>query len=475
VDPGSVEIIGIVTRTDLIKTFSTQPRLPDAFQMISRLEASLPVERLALLKAISNAAAENRIAVYLVGGFVRDLLLDQPSQDFDLVVEGDAIQLTHFLVKRWGGRVTSHSQFGTAKWHLVGSNFYQLDSETPLNSIDLVSARTEFYTHPTALPTVERSSIKLDLHRRDFTINTLALRLDGRHYGEIHDYWGGMNDLSQGLVRVLHSLSFVEDPTRILRAVRFEQRFSFVIERRTLELAMEDRHLIDRLSGDRVRHELDHILIEPFAGQVLHRLDSLSFLKAIHPLLTWDEWLDKRFSMKFDHLPGPEWDLEPSLNNDYFCQQLGYCLLMIRLKVEEARGICNRLKFSARMSAHITGACELFQKMPDLIGNKPSVLVGTLDDTPSLARFAVYIASLDPEVRRIFERYNTEWKLIQPGLNGNDLIKLGITPGPVYKDILGRIKNAWLDGEVQDSQQEHEFLNNLIQTLGKKNVLEDTI
>jgi tRNA nucleotidyltransferase (CCA-adding enzyme) len=128
--------------------------------------------------------------------------------------------------------------------------------------LDLISARTEFYLHPTALPTVERGSIKLDLHRRDFTINTMALRLDGYHYGELHDYWGGLNDLRNGLVRVLHSLSFVDDPTRMLRAVRFEQRFGFKIEERTLELLKEAITLIARVSGDRVRHELDHIIEE---------------------------------------------------------------------------------------------------------------------------------------------------------------------------------------------------------------------
>ncbi len=207
---------------------------------------------------------------------MRDLLLERPSLDFDLVVEGDAIALARALARRFGGRVTGHSRFGTAKWRLDERGDGQPCNMTVegLPSVDLVSARTEFYTHPTALPTVERGSIKLDLHRRDFTINTLALRLDGRHYGELHDYWGGLEDLRAGLVRVLHSLSFVDDPTRILRAVRFEQRFAFRIEQRTMQLLLEARTLIERLSGDRIRHELNHILASSFAPQIISRLQS---------------------------------------------------------------------------------------------------------------------------------------------------------------------------------------------------------
>ncbi|HSO26490.1 MAG TPA: CBS domain-containing protein, partial [Anaerolineales bacterium] len=269
VSPENDKIIGIVTRTDLLNTLTPHQHLPRYHKQVNRLEAALPLARLALLRCTAQLAYERRLALYIVGGFVRDLMLGQPSQDFDLVVEGDAIALTRALADLYGGRVTSHARFGTAKWH-IGAIKTELtnrllaeeaaadllSSARPVHaadlpdSLDLVSARTEFYTHPSALPTVERGSIKLDLHRRDFTINTLALRLDGHHYGELYDYWGGLNDLRQGLVRVLHSLSFVDDPTRLLRAVRFEQRFFFRIGPRTLVLMLEARSLLDRVSGD---------------------------------------------------------------------------------------------------------------------------------------------------------------------------------------------------------------------------------
>ena len=181
---------------------------------------------LTILKEIAKIAQQQRSALYIVGGFVRDLLLGYPSLDFDLVVEGDAIKLAQSVREKLGGRVATHKRFGTAKWFLGPPSLAHpntQDDETNSlppsmapNTLDFITARREFYTHPTALPTIERGSIKLDLHRRDFTINTLALRLDGHHYGDLHDYWGGYNDLRQGLVRVLHSISFVDDPTRML-------------------------------------------------------------------------------------------------------------------------------------------------------------------------------------------------------------------------------------------------------------------
>ncbi len=301
VDPESGEIVGIVTRTDLLKILTSADRLPGRMNLSEKLEKALPKERLMLIKRVAQVAHERHEALYIVGGFVRDLILERPSIDFDLVLEGEAIALARSLAKRFGGRVTSHARFGTAKWHLPQTEKV-LPNDEPrgdhLKAVDLVSARTEFYTHPTALPTVERGSIKLDLHRRDFTMNTLALRLDGRHYGDLHDYWGGLQDIQQGIVRVLHSLSFIDDPTRILRAVRFEQRFDFEIDERTLQLLLEARPLIDKLSGDRIRHELNIILDDLSRVNILSRLNELGLLTAIHVDLAWDTWVKENLEIR---------------------------------------------------------------------------------------------------------------------------------------------------------------------------------
>jgi len=251
VDAG--EVIGIVTRTDLLKTLAPHTASAAESNYAALLESALPKARLDLIHKVADAAAEQHVALYLVGGFVRDLILERPSLDFDIVVEGDAIALAEKLAEKYGGRITKHDRFGTAKWFLEGSTFQLSNLPTFL---DFITARKEFYASPTALPTVSRGSIKLDLHRRDFTINTLALRLDKPHYGELHDHWGGLADLERGLVRVLHSLSFVDDPTRILRAIRFEQRFGFALGIRTKELMDEAHSLLAKLSGQRIHHEL---------------------------------------------------------------------------------------------------------------------------------------------------------------------------------------------------------------------------
>lgn len=471
VEPDSGEIIGIVTRTDLLKTLTSRPKIPGRQNLADKLESALTTGRVALIKAVAEIAHQQRAALYIVGGFVRDLLLDRPSQDFDLVVEGDAISLARALARKYGGRVTSHARFGTAKWLLnqpetgesdIERTAYQEMPVTDLNSLDLVSARTEFYTYPTALPTVERGSIKLDLHRRDFTINTLAVRLDGRHYGELHDYWGGLIDLRHGQVRVLHSLSFVDDPTRILRAIRFEQRFSFLIEERTLELLKEATSLLDRVSGDRIRHELDHILIEERAPQMLARLNELDLLKAIHPQLTWDGWIKDKLDSPLILKIGSEWEL-PCKNSHYtYKMDIIYILWMLRLEYAEARNIIKRLKLSSELSKTILAACQLWGDLAELEGNSPSEVVNRLDDVPRLALYSIYIACEQPALQKMIYAYVTEWRNITPKTRGDDLKALGLPPGPVYRFILEELQTAWLDGVITTEEQEMELLKSLI-------------
>jgi len=477
VDPLSGEIIGIVTRTDLLKTLTSQPRVPSRLNLSDRLERALPPARLALLKVIAAVADEEHIAVYIVGGFVRDLLLDRPSLDFDLVVEGDAIALAHALAKRYGGRITSHSRFGTAKWLLRQSSakggqlirplavaaVLENGSEQDLPaSLDLVTARTEFYTYPTALPTVERGSIKLDLHRRDFTVNTLALRLDGQHYGELHDYWGGLADLRQGYVRVLHSLSFVDDPTRILRAVRFEQRFGFQIETRTLNLLIEALSLLDRVSGDRIRHELNNVLVEEQAGAILNRLDGLGIFSAIHPGLRWDAWLVARVGSLVIVQPGEGWleliDSDENRRRIF----LTYILWLLRLSPDQARSVGERLKLPAQLRHMIHNAGHLWLEIPALITSSPSQITARFDVISPMALFGVYLATDLPEVRQILDLYVSKWRKITPIMSGHDLRAKGVPPGPIYKEVLIALRKAWLDGEVSSLKDEAALLNQLL-------------
>jgi tRNA nucleotidyltransferase (CCA-adding enzyme) len=290
------EVVGIVTRTDLLKALTPQP--PSARHNLAQtLREVLPHPQWALLQAIAGAADERHVPLYLVGGVVRYLLLGVTASDLDVVVEGDAIDLARAAAERYGGRVRGHDRFGTAKWLLTEQRLriakaLGLNAEEAARlpeSFDLVSARAEFYARPTALPEVERGSLKLDLHRRDFTINTLAVSLNAARLGTLYDYWGGLRDLEEKRIRVMHSISFVDDPTRILRAIRLEQRLGFTLEQRTRELIDQALPLLDRVSGDRVRHEIEAILEEADPARILARLEQLSVLAAIDPDLRWGE------------------------------------------------------------------------------------------------------------------------------------------------------------------------------------------
>ncbi|MCL4560382.1 MAG: CBS domain-containing protein [Chloroflexi bacterium] len=465
VEPESGEIVGIVTRTDLLKTLSYPTSLPTRPNLSEKLEAALPAGRLALLKAVAEKAHQQRIAVYIVGGFVRDLLLDLPSLDFDVVVEGDAITLARLLAGQYGGQIVSHTRFGTAKWNLSGvqenlpTNGHEAAGFEPGDlpaSLDLITARTEFYERPTALPVVERSGIKLDLHRRDFTINTMALRLDGRHYGELYDYWGGLNDLRRGLVRVLHSLSFIDDPTRALRAVRFEQRFGFEIESRTLQLMEEARALLKQVSGDRIRHEVDLILAEERASQMLTRLDELGLLSAIQP------GLPAQFTHPVPTLPGPEWDLGPRSLGIPIQKLLAYLVWLAPLSPEEAKQVCARLKFSRFVCEALVACCRLRIDLPDLAGAAPSVITGRLEEVPLPSLYAAFKTTEDPQLCALIESYVCKWRWLTPETTGETLRSLGLTPGPTYRTILKSLRSAWLDGEIDTPEQEHQMLAELI-------------
>lgn len=466
-------VIGIVTRTDLLKAMEGAPpaALPGRLNLAKKLEAALPPARLALLRFIAARALERHMAAYIVGGFVRDLILDRPGLDFDIVVEGDAVALARRLEAELGGRLVIHSQFGTAKWEIrsIGEKLCQviapnqaLDPAELPEFMDLISARTEFYDYPTALPTVERSSIKLDLHRRDFTINTLALRLDGRHYGDLYDYWGGLGDLQHGLVRVLHSLSFVDDPTRMMRAVRFEQRFGFTIDQRTLQLMEEARPLIKQVSGDRLRHELNLILAEERAIQMLSRLHELDLLSAIHPELTWDENTAINMEKVLHGSLDEGWDLPEKMGSLDIRRALAYLVWLCPLTNGAVTSIANRLRLSKIALSALSSAEPLRQGLKSLRKAPPSQVVTALEGQPIPLLYALYLTTRDEDIRRLLANYVQHWRKIQPHVSGDDLRRRGLQPGPLFRQALGRLRAAWLDGEISTTQEEEELLQQIL-------------
>jgi tRNA nucleotidyltransferase (CCA-adding enzyme) len=471
VTPHSGEIVGIVTRTDLLKTMSPTPEHPSQEEVAGMLAQAVPPARLALLHALAVEADKVNLPIYVVGGFVRDLLLDRPSLDFDVVVEGDAIFFANRLADRFGGRVVTHERFGTAKWTIDAVNEKiidaldlsgKVDPDQLPESLDLITARTEFYEQPAALPTVESSSIKMDLHRRDFTINTLALRLDGEHYGKIHDYWGGLSDLRKGRIRVLHALSFVDDATRLLRAVRFEQRFDFQIEPRTLALMEESLPLLNKLTGARIRHEINLILSENKAPQMLSRLWELGILQAIHPALPWDQSLKEKLAQLNTERIEAIWDLPDHCNHLDLQQTLSYLLWLGHLPQITLRAITSRLRFKGELKKLLISTSKLNRALPGLKGAQPSAVVHELEGVPCVAIYAVYMVTEEPESRKLLRMYVTKWVDVEPITSGDDLRNMGLKPSPAYGQILDALRDAWLDGEIDNVEEEKQVLAELV-------------
>jgi tRNA nucleotidyltransferase (CCA-adding enzyme) len=328
-------------------------------------------------------------------------------------------------------------------------------------TLDFITARREFYSEPTALPTVETGNIKLDLHRRDFTINTLALRLDGNHYGKLHDYWGGYNDIRDGLVRVLHSLSFVDDPTRMLRAVRYEQRYGFHIGKRTLQLLLEARPLLSRVSGDRIRHEIDSIIDEERTVEMLNRLDELELLEAIHPDLCWDAWLQSKIAAVKQ--PDPTWDIGESIQGTPIKQIVVYTLWFMREPWSRTEKVIRRLRLARILKRIIRDACTLWEDRSSYQSVKPSEITKRLESVHRLSIYSLYIATDSAKLRESLHAYITHWMRIKPHTTGYDLRARQLTPGPQYSEILDRLKHAWIDGEVNSVEQERELLDELIE------------
>jgi len=432
-------IVGIVTRTDLLKLYTETVRPARNSEFIARLERALPRDLLLLVRDAARIARELGHSTYLVGGFVRDLIIGQANLDLDIVVEGDAIQLAHKLAGQYGGRVHAHTRFGTAIWIV--------DEDENLH-LDFATARTEFYEYPSALPDVERSSIKLDLHRRDFTINAMALCLDPERYGALLDPYGGEQDLTRGLIRVLHNLSFIEDPTRILRAVRFEQRFGFTIEARTAQLIDDARNLLGQVSGQRLRHELDLIFNEAEPERALARLQELGVLEILQPNLKADDWLAQKFQdLRASHPPTP---------------MLYLGVLAYRLRTSEARALAKRLKLSKGETEILVQVVtlRLLERQLNNSNLPPSRVVELLErfDDAALAVFA--IATNSTQAQSYVDKYRAVWRGIQAELTGNDLKALGLPPGPRYKEILRRLRAQRLDGLVTSRAEEEAFVRN---------------
>lgn len=466
-------IIGIVTRTDLIELWHVGEKdTVTPANLDSQIELALSPELLALLRQAGKLADDRGDSLYIVGGFVRDLLLTmQPNDhqakisprfgfDLDLVVEGDAIALAQRLCQQHGGRVYSHGRFGTAKWLLAEPvPFANLgDKSGELASLDFVTARTEFYRHPSALPEVEQSSIRQDLHRRDFTINTLALRLTPDSFGDLLDFYGGQSDLEARLIRVLHSLSFVEDPTRMLRAARLLARLDFHLETRTAELLADALDLLPRVSGERITNELELTFREREPAKALQQLDLLGILEMIHPGLVVDDWLLGRLDALQHGLSATPWaNIEPAP-----VHYLG--LLIFWLAGDEQAALVERLNLPTQQRAILKQVYQIRRNMPTIAGlEQASVLYNLLAPASDDARLIVWLALHDEPASAQIIRFQAELRDVAPLIDGHYLKReLQLPPGPIYGRLLNRLREARLDGLVGTLEEERALVEQLL-------------
>jgi tRNA nucleotidyltransferase (CCA-adding enzyme) len=379
------------------------------------------------------AVSDGYEGVYLVGGSVRDILLGERSFDVDVVVEGDAIALARALADQLGGRARTHKQFGTAVV-LYGDD----------ERVDVVTARSESYHAPAALPTVEPGSIDEDLHRRDFTINAMAVSLKGENLGQLVDPFGGREDLEAGRIRILHDRSFVDDPTRILRAIRYEDRYGFRMDDETVRLAREciaTGHVGD-LSGARLRDELEALLEEGDVSHAIPRLAELGAQREIHPHVVADEEAVRLF------------DRLRELNKRYALEipvwRLGFEALARNLPPAEITEWLDGLHIRRPDADQIEHAIVEGPRIADDLGGAPAdVVVAAERHDPDAPLFALALTD-SPRLHEYFDRLRG----IQLEISGADLAELGVGESPRVGEILAEVRRRKLNGELEGRDAE---------------------
>ncbi len=388
-----------------------------------------------MFNTLRRRATQESLPVYLVGGPVRDAVLDVPANDLDFVLIGDAPTLASDLAEELGGQVTVHPRFGTATVEIEGDR------------IDIVTARKEVYPFPGSLPEVSASSLEDDLARRDFSINAMALPLSGDS-PEVIDPHGGLEGLAYRRVATLHPGSFTDDPSRMLRAVRYEQRLGLQISDTTLsemQSALAGRHA-DAVSGDRWRQEFQKIFEEPQAFKMLIRAIGLGVLAAIHPALS-----DSR---PLAILAG-EGGLAPS---DFLSA------LAMPLSAADGEGVSSRLNLPTDWARVVRDTIVLQGILPEITGPSvsPSKVCSALEKLDAEAIAAAARLSLDIQLASRLRRYLDVWRLVSPVLTGDDLLAMGVPPGSNVGEVLRELNSAKLDGLVGGEDEERALVNQII-------------
>ena len=414
---------------------------------MAAIQENLDGANLSILHTLRQRALGQSVPLYLVGGPVRDAILGAQAKDLDFVLHGDAVVLARSLSEEMGWELVVHPRFGTAT----------LTSQDA--AIDLVTARWETYETPGALPRVTPGTIADDLARRDFSINALALPLFDPN-PRVLDQHHGLQDLENGLVRVLHPASFSDDPTRILRAIRYEQRLGFRFQAQTEDLlrsALAHR-AFDSVSGDRIRHELDKILQERSPAPVLQRASELGVFQAIHP--AWSKCLD--FSQVCT-------GLEEAFPADDLLRPLAYlAALAYPLPPDAAAQVLRRLNLPGRQAAVFRDTQTLRERGPalSLPSLSKSQLFQQLDGLHETALKAVAAISPDPLIAQRLTEYLQELRFVRPALDGQAVVAMGVPPGPTVGHLIKKLRNARLDCKVQSEEEERQFVRRVLANRG---------
>ena len=456
-------LVGVITRTDLLNMLGNRSQrlkatAPDPFKDRvrgrSRSVAKFMRERLSkrilsILKSIGDVAEEMGYSAYVVGGFVRDLFLYRVNEDIDIVIEGDGIRFAKAYAQTVRARIHSHRKFGTAV--IIFPDGFK---------IDIASARMEYYKFPAALPVVEMSSIKLDLFRRDFTINTLCIKVNPDQFGMLIDFFSAQRDLKDKVLRVLHNLSFVEDPTRVFRAIRFEQRFGFSIGKLTLGLIKNavKMDFFKRLSGRRVLSELKLILEEENPIPAVLRLGDYDLLPVIHPSIEVNNDLITILNATRNVL---SWHDLLFVDESYMKWVVYLLGITRRCNKKVTAEICDRLELAPRyrkifLKKRFEAQAQL-HKFERRLPVRNSTLYNKL--TVYQTELLLYMMAATPVegVKKAISHYYTRLRPVEILIGGKDLQKIGFRPGPAYRKILDEVLKAKLNGKLKSRDDELRF------------------
>jgi len=398
--------------------------------------AHFPAATLQFLKTAGLTAWQRHEKLFLVGGAVRDLCLGRVSFDLDLVVEGNAIDLAQTIIQNQGGRLAAVSLFKTVKIELGPA------------VIDIASARLETYRRPGDLPTlIGPADIRQDLARRDFSVNAMAIDLGPDRWGEFIDPFHGRQDISQKLIRVLHERSFQDDATRLWRAIRYEQRLDFEIEKQTLQWLRRDLDYLETISPDRLRNELQLCLTEPCPAKLIQRAAGLGLLGQIVP-----GWQPSHSAL---HALGEAAGGSFPLTN---APEMGLAILSFDLENDQIGRLIDRLNPDKPTVNMLRDIPKLKLILPGLTNDLPrSRIYRLLKPFSKSALLAAACLDKDEWVRALIKRHLDEFCRIKPAINGEDLLQAGVPAGPLIGRILEMVKDAKIDGRLETRAAELDY------------------